>query len=60
MVGLDNRSTLDVDATIKNLPLTEEGMRKIVGEITLAPIDFFKDIFNQMKLRVDFRPLFGI
>ena len=39
MVGLDNRSTLDVDATIKNLPLTEESVRKIVGEITSAPID---------------------
>ena len=39
MVGLDNRSTLDVDATIKNLPLTEESVRKIVGEITSAPIN---------------------
>ena len=39
MVGLDNRSTLDVDATIKNLPLSEESVRKIVGEITSAPID---------------------
>ena len=39
MVGLDNRSTLDVDATIKNLPLTEESARKIVGEITSVPID---------------------
>ena len=39
MVGLDNRSTLDVDATIKNLPLTEESVRKIVGEITSVKID---------------------
>ncbi|MEI6680769.1 MAG: nucleotidyl transferase AbiEii/AbiGii toxin family protein [Mariniphaga sp.] len=34
MVGLDNRSTMDVDATIKNLPLSVEGARKIVEEIT--------------------------
>ena len=39
MVGLDNRSTLDVDTTIKNLPLTEESVRKIVGEITSVEID---------------------
>ena len=39
MVGLDNRSTLDVDATIKNLPLSEESARKIVEEITGIQID---------------------
>jgi predicted nucleotidyltransferase component of viral defense system len=39
MVGLDNRSTLDVDATIKNLPLTEESVRKIVWDITEVQID---------------------
>ena len=39
MVGLDNRSTLDVDATIKNLPLTEESARKIVADITNVEID---------------------
>ena len=39
MVGIDNRSTLDVDATIKNLPLTEESARKIVGDITSVEID---------------------
>ena len=39
MVGIDNRSTLDVDATIKSLPLTEESARKIVDEITGVQID---------------------
>ena len=39
MVGLDNRSTLDVDATIKNLPLTEDSARKIVEEIVGVDID---------------------
>lgn len=33
MVGLDNRSTMDVDATLKNLPLNEDSARKIVEEI---------------------------
>ena len=27
MVGLDNRSTMDVDATIKDLPLSDPGVR---------------------------------
>ena len=39
MVGLDNRSTLDIDATIKNLPLSVESARKIVKDIVSIPID---------------------
>ena len=39
MVGLDNRSTMDVDATLKNLPLNEESARKIVEEITAIHIE---------------------
>jgi predicted nucleotidyltransferase component of viral defense system len=39
MVGIDNRSTLDVDATIKNLPLSEESVKKIVLDITAVQID---------------------
>lgn len=39
MVGLDNRSTMDVDATLKNLPLNEDNARKIVEEITAIHIE---------------------
>lgn len=39
MVGLDNRSTMDVDTTLKNLPLNEESARTIVEEITAVQID---------------------
>jgi len=39
MVGLDNRSTMDVDATLKNLPLNEESAKKIIEEITAIHID---------------------
>ena len=39
MVGLDNRSTMDVDATIRNLPLSEENARDVVEEITAVPIE---------------------
>jgi predicted nucleotidyltransferase component of viral defense system len=39
IVGLENRSTMDVDATIKNLPLSETGARKIVEEIAAVPVD---------------------
>jgi predicted nucleotidyltransferase component of viral defense system len=39
IVGLDNRSTMDVDATIKNLPLTAQSARKIVEEIASVQIE---------------------
>lgn len=39
MVGLDNRSTMDVDATLKNLPLNEDSARKIVEKITAIHIE---------------------
>lgn len=39
MVGLDNRSTMDVDATLKNLPLNEDSARRIVEEITAIHIE---------------------
>ncbi|MDR1272398.1 MAG: nucleotidyl transferase AbiEii/AbiGii toxin family protein [Clostridiales Family XIII bacterium] len=38
MVGLDNRSTMDVDATLKNLPLNEDSARRIVEEIIAIQI----------------------
>jgi len=39
VVGLDNRSTMDVDATFKNLPLSVETAIKTVKEITEVQID---------------------
>lgn len=39
MVGLDNRSTMDVDAAIKDLPLSVESARKIVEEISSIRIE---------------------
>lgn len=39
MVGLDNRSTIDVDATLKGVTLSEESARKIVEEICGVPVD---------------------
>lgn len=39
MVGIDNRSTLDIDTTIKNMPLTLETAREIIEEIINIPID---------------------
>jgi len=38
MVGLDNRSTLDVDTTMKNLPLSEDSVRRIVAEIAAVDV----------------------
>ena len=39
MVGLDNRSTMDFDATVKNMPLSEESAKKAVEDITSIEID---------------------
>lgn len=39
MVGLDTRSTMDIDATIKNLPLSVKNAESILAEIISVPID---------------------
>ncbi len=39
IVGLDNRSTMDVDATIKKLPLSEGTARKIVKDIISVSLE---------------------
>lgn len=39
MVGLDTRSTMDIDATIKNLPLSAQSAESILAEIISIPID---------------------
>lgn len=39
MVGIDTRSTMDIDTTIKNLPLTVKTAKEIIGEIIEIPID---------------------
>jgi predicted nucleotidyltransferase component of viral defense system len=39
IVGLDNRSTMDVDATIIGFPLSIESAREIVEEITSIPLN---------------------
>jgi hypothetical protein len=41
IVGIDNRATMDLDTTLKNLPLTPEAIEKALNEI-------FKD-FNKKK-----------
>ncbi|MBO5570716.1 MAG: nucleotidyl transferase AbiEii/AbiGii toxin family protein [Clostridia bacterium] len=39
MVGLETRATMDIDTTVKALPLTMENARKIVDEIIRIEID---------------------
>lgn len=39
MVGLDTRSTMDIDTTIKNMPLSVENAREMIEEIIAIPID---------------------
>ena len=39
MVGLQNRATMDIDTTIRNLPLDLEHAKQIVEEIAAVEID---------------------
>lgn len=39
MVGLDTRSTMDIDTTIKNIPLSVENAKEMIEEIIAIPID---------------------
>ena len=39
IVGLDNRATMDLDATLKNLPLTPDAIRSALEQICAIPLD---------------------
>ncbi len=39
IVGLDNRATMDLDATLKDLPLTPEAIRLALDAICAIPLD---------------------
>lgn len=39
LVGIDARSTMDIDTTVSSLPLNEEDTQRIVKEIITVPID---------------------
>ena len=39
IVGLDNRATMDLDTTLKNLPLTPEAIRFALEQICAIPFD---------------------
>ena len=39
LVGVDNRATMDIDATVKGLPVTASDMERILTEIVTIPID---------------------
>ena len=39
IVGLDNRATMDLDTTLKNLPLTPEAIRSALESICAVPCD---------------------
>ena len=39
LVGLDNRATMDIDTTIRNLPLDVDNAPKIVEDIIAVPVD---------------------
>ncbi|MCL2881757.1 MAG: nucleotidyl transferase AbiEii/AbiGii toxin family protein [Coriobacteriia bacterium] len=39
MIGLDNRSTFDIDTTVKGLPLSEDTIADIIREIATIPVN---------------------
>ena len=46
IVGLDNRATMDMDATLKNMPLTPESIRKSLE--TVCAIEFDDDVLFEI------------
>ena len=47
LVGLDNRATMDLDTTLKNLPLTPESIENALNEI--FEIDLKDDVMLKLK-----------
>ena len=47
IVGIDNRATMDLDTTLKNLPLTPEAIEKALNEI--FEIDLNDEDYNELK-----------
>ena len=47
LVGIDNRATMDLDTTLKNLPLTPETIEKSLNEI--FEIDLNDDVYFKLK-----------
>lgn len=41
MVGLNSRATMDIDTTVKNMPLGVDAAKRIVEEIAAVPLDDF-------------------
>lgn len=39
IVGLDNRATMDLDATLKNLPLTPEAIRSALEQVSASSVN---------------------
>lgn len=54
MVGLHSRATMDIDTTVKNMPLGVDAAKRIVEEIAAVPLDDFfrfqiKDVADIME-----------
>ena len=47
IVGLDNRSTMDLDTTLPNLPLTEEKLNETI--YLISAIDLKDDVVFEVK-----------
>ena len=39
MIGISQRTTLDMDTTVKGLPVTEEKINQVIEEILGIPVD---------------------
>lgn len=46
IVGLDNRATMDLDTTLKNLPMAPEAIRAALEQVCAIPID--DDVFFEI------------
>lgn len=40
LIGINNRTTMDMDSTIKGIPLTEENITKVVDSIINIEVEY--------------------
>ena len=53
LIGVDMRSTMDMDTTIKGLPVNEKTIRKIIDEILEIEADIDYRLINLTAIRQD-------
>lgn len=57
LVGIENRATMDIDTTIKNLPLTVDDVTNILTEIIKIDIST-GDVITPGEIQIEYKLMF--